>query len=241
MNQAILVPLKENNLAKSRLSPLLTSHERSLVAWMLLEDLIRALRPLPVPVFLVTCSARAAERGEALGWALIREDRQISESVSVDAASRQLKQMGIEAVLRLPADLPLVRTEDVAALLPASLRAPCAVLSPSRDGTGTNAILRAPPDLFPSHFGPDSFASHIREAENAGAAIQIVENPRLALDLDDAGDVAHLLSQPEEGATHRLLLDLNIRERLTRHGGTYDPNPGFIWHSGSSPRNQSGR
>ena len=240
MKPAILVPLKENTRAKSRLSPLLSSHERSQVAWMLLEDLIRALRPLPVPVFLLTSSARAAARADALGWTVIREARQISESVSVDAASRQLKQTGIEAVLRLPADLPQVRAQDVAALLSVPVEPPCAVLSPSRDRTGTNAILRAPPDLFPSHFGPGSFALHLREAEKAGAQIRIVDNPRLALDLDDAGDVAHLLSQPEEGATYRLLLDLNIRERLSRHAGILDPNQRVGRNTGNSPGNQSG-
>ena len=240
MKQAILVPLKENSRAKSRLAPLLSLHERSQVAWMLLEDLVRALAPLPFPVFLLTSSARAAARADTLGWMVIREDRQISESVSVDTASHQLRRMGTEAVLRLPADLPRVRAEDVAALLSLPVEAPGAILVPSRDHTGTNAILRAPPDLFPSHFGPGSFALHVDEAEKAGAEIRILHNPRLALDLDDASDVAHLLDQPEEGGTHRLLLDLNIRERLSRHASIFYPDQGVGGNPGDSAGNQSG-
>ncbi len=45
--------------------------------------------------------------------------------------------------------------------------APSVVIVPSHDGTGTNALLRSPPDLFPSHFGPESFALHLKEAETA--------------------------------------------------------------------------
>ena len=30
----------------------------------------------------------------------------------------------------------------------------------SLEGTGTNALLRTPPDLFPSRFGPNSLALH---------------------------------------------------------------------------------
>ena len=64
---------------------------------------------------------------------------------------------------------------------------------PSRDGTGTNAILRTPPTLFPSHFGPDSFAKHRREAEQAGARILVRRNERLEMDVDDESDLRALL------------------------------------------------
>jgi len=64
------------------------------------------------------------------------------------------------------------------------------ILVPSRDGTGTNAILRRPPDIFPSQFGPGSFARHLAAARAAGISWRILENPRIALDLDDPDDLA---------------------------------------------------
>jgi 2-phospho-L-lactate/phosphoenolpyruvate guanylyltransferase len=218
MTSVILVPVKEHARAKSRLSPLLNVRERALLAWAMLEDLIRVVRLLPVPVVMVTDSVRAAERAEDLGWRVIWEVDQTSESASVDAASRILAQEGIDAVLRLPADLPLVRTEDIAGLLSLAGTPPAAVLAPSWNRMGTNALLRTPPDLFPSRFGHDSFAQHIREAARAKAQVRIVENPRLALDLDDASDIVRFLAQPADGETNRTLTEMNVKEKLLHHG-----------------------
>jgi 2-phospho-L-lactate guanylyltransferase len=138
------------------------------------------------------------------GWEILPEERQISESVSVDAASRQCEERGVTAVLRLPLDLPLVQSRDIDELLVAECAAPAMVIVPSRDGTGTNAILRTPPTLLPSHFGTGSFAKHCGEAERAGARILKRRNPRLEMDVDDEADlralIQHDLSGTQTGA-----------------------------------------
>jgi 2-phospho-L-lactate guanylyltransferase len=64
---------------------------------------------------------------------------------------------------------------------------------PSRDGAGTNAILRTPPTLFPSHFGNGSFAKHLTEAKLAGAQVFVRRNLRLEMDIDDESDLRALL------------------------------------------------
>lgn len=226
MTSVILVPVKEDTRAKMRMSPLLSAQERSLVAWAMLEDVIQALLPLAFPVAVVTNSARAAARVEKLGWRVFWEEEQISESASVDAASKRLASEGVDSVLRLPADLPLVQPGDIEGLFSPGIAAPCAVLAPSWDRTGTNALLRTPPALFPSRFGPNSFALHLEEAAATGAQIKVVENPRLALDLDDASDIIRFLAQPTDCRTYHVLVDLSIEERLTRHAAQCDPHPG---------------
>jgi 2-phospho-L-lactate guanylyltransferase len=183
------------------------------------EDLFRALLPIPCPIVIVTNSARTAARLDGTGWRILWENDQTSESESVDTASRLLSAEGVEAVLRLPADLPLVQTEDIAGLLSQPIEAPGAILVPSWDKRGTNALLRTPPGVFPSRFGPDSFALHVREARAAGAHLQILESPRLALDLDDAADIARFLARPAPGETYQALSDLHIKERLVPHAG----------------------
>ena len=85
--------------------------------------------------------------------------------------------------------LPLARAEDIESIFAATEDAPSVVLVPSRDGTGTNAILRSPPTLFPSHFGPNSFAAHLAEAERCGARVKILRNPRIGLDIDELEDL----------------------------------------------------
>jgi 2-phospho-L-lactate guanylyltransferase len=226
VNAVILVPVKEHSRAKSRLSPLLTPHERGAIAWAMFKDLIRALSPLPYPVALVTNSSRAAARVEMLGWRVLWEEEQVSESASIDAASRLLAAEGADAVLRLPADLPLIQSRDIAEILSLPITTPSTVLAPSWDRMGTNALLRTPPGLFPSHFGPDSFALHVREASDRGIPFRVVENPRLALDLDDVSDIVRFLAQPADGETYRTLMKLDIQERLAHHAIQGDPHLG---------------
>jgi 2-phospho-L-lactate guanylyltransferase len=197
----------------------------------MLEDLIRALAPLHCPVAMATNSSKAAARAGQLGWRVIWEEHQISESSSVDAASRLLALEGVSAVLRLPADVPLAQSEDIAGILSLTLAAPAAALVPSWDRTGTNALLRTPPGLFPSRFGPGSFALHMRAIQELGIPCSVVENPRLALDIDEVSDIVRFLAEATDGETYRMLTDMNIRERLANHAHQGNPRLGLAGNS----------
>jgi 2-phospho-L-lactate guanylyltransferase len=216
---SLLVPVKDHARAKLRMAPLLDSDERTRLAWAMFEDVARALAPLheEVSIVLVTSSAHAAQRAGALGWRILEEDIQISESASVDRACRLLAAEGAAIVLRVPADLPLLEPDDVMALLAAAPAAPGTVLVPSRDLEGTNALLRTPPHLFPSRFGTNSLLLHRQEAARAGAAMREVRNARLELDLDDADDVLEFLRRARRGETLGLLEELKAAERMAPH------------------------
>src|SRR5208282_5943785 len=118
---------------------------------------------------------------------------------SVDAASRICSARGVTALLRLPIDIPLVRSEDIEAVLAACPALPGAVLVPSRTADGTNALLRTPPDLFPSHFGPESLRKHLDEARACGARIELLRNPQIELDVDDEDDLRALAAHKDLG------------------------------------------
>jgi 2-phospho-L-lactate guanylyltransferase len=193
--RALLLPIKDLRQAKQRLAPLLNAEERFALAEAMLADTIRAVRGVrrADKIFVVTNYIPAMEAAEANGWELLREERQISESVSVDAASRRCAERGVTSLLRLPLDVPLVQASDIDALLAVECAAPAVVIVPSRDGTGTNAIRRTPPALFPSHFGSGSFAKHCGEAERAGAQIVVRRNACLEMDVDDEADLRALV------------------------------------------------
>jgi 2-phospho-L-lactate guanylyltransferase len=89
-------------------------------------------------------------------------------------------------------DLPLAGPLDIENIWRALPESPGIVIVPSRDGDGTNALLRTPPSLFPSHFGPGSFAKHLGEAEQCGARVQILRNEKLETDIDDWDDLRAL-------------------------------------------------
>jgi len=215
--RALLLPIKDLRNAKQRLAGVLTPEERFGLVQAMFADTVRAAHSVrrAQKIFVVTNYAPAMQMAQKNGWEILHEDRQISESVSVDAASRQCAERGITAVLRLPLDLPLVESRDIDELLEVECSAPALVIVPSRDGTGTNAILRTPPTLFPSHFGPGSFAKHCAEAERAGAQILLRRNFRLEMDVDDEADL-RALREHDLSCTHTgaWLRESGVAERI---------------------------
>jgi 2-phospho-L-lactate guanylyltransferase len=149
-----------------------------------------------------------------LKWDVLIEGSQVSESASVDWASRMLAERDVDTVMRLPADLPIVRGSDIDELLSMELDSPGALLVPSREGTGTNAIIRTPPVLFRSRFGPNSLALHKLESAKVGVECVIVENSRIALDIDEPADLELLLESGHGTQTFDLLAQFGIPLRL---------------------------
>ena len=199
--RALLLPVKDLRQAKQRLASLLRPDERFALAQAMLADTVRAVRGVRRAdrVFVITNYPPAMQEAEKHGWHLLREEQQLSESVSVDAASRHCAERGFTALLRLPLDVPLVQPCDIDDLLAVECAAPALVIVPSRDGTGTNAILRTPPALFPSHFGSGSFAKHCAEARAIGAQIVVRRNARVEMDVDDEADLRALAQQDLRG------------------------------------------
>jgi 2-phospho-L-lactate/phosphoenolpyruvate guanylyltransferase len=215
--RALLLPVKDLRNSKQRLAGALTSEERFGLAQAMLEDALRAVRGVrrAKMIFVVSNYQPALDLARENGWEILREEKQVSESDSVDAASRICAMRGVSGLLRLPLDLPLVRTSDIDELLEIPCRTPGLIIVPSRDGTGTNAMLRTPPTLFASHFGEGSFAKHIAEAKWANAEIIVRRNERLEMDLDDEEDLRTLLRHNlEQTATGQWLADSGVGRRF---------------------------
>jgi 2-phospho-L-lactate guanylyltransferase len=216
MTIALLVPVKNLAQAKTRLAPLLTAEERTQLALTMLRGTLQALSGIRAAQrkVVVTNFEPAMHLAATLGFAVMREGEQRSESESVDAASLALEQAGMQTVLRIPLDLPLIHRADVEAVLAAGQQGAAAVLVPSASGTGTNGLLRSPPTLFHSRFGPGSLALHEQEARRATPAVRILPRESLALDIDDEDDVREFLRRNVPCATRDFLRGIGIEARL---------------------------
>jgi 2-phospho-L-lactate/phosphoenolpyruvate guanylyltransferase len=203
--KALLIPVKDLRNAKQRLAPWLSQSDRTDLATAMFDDFCAAvLRARGFDcIFMISNCEPAIDRAQTYGWEVIRETEQHSESASVDAASRICGERGVTALARVPIDLPLVAAEDIASVFAAVRPAPSAVIVPSRSGTGTNTLLRTPPTLFPSHFGPNSFPKHLAEAKSCGAECVILRNERLELDVDDWDDLQVLAARTDVPAATR--------------------------------------
>jgi 2-phospho-L-lactate guanylyltransferase len=199
MKVSALIPVKGFGNAKQRLSPLLDAADRELFAEVMFRDVLKQVlkaRGL-VETYVVTGDNKVAEIAASLGAQLIREKAEKGETDAVDFARLELKQLGREAVLIIPGDMPLVRSadiEEVLAQVPEGAGFPFALLVPSHDRMGTNALLLAPPDIIKLRFGYDSFTYHMSQVSAQGLPLRFIENERLALDIDEPKDLERFLS-----------------------------------------------
>jgi 2-phospho-L-lactate guanylyltransferase len=218
MTLAILVPIKNLTQAKSRLAPLLSLEERYELAWIMLQGVLRAvLETSGAPRrVVVTNFAPAADLARRLGLEVLEEERQVSESHSVDFAAAALEAQGVTGMLRVPLDLPLIQAADLEAILVPARAGSRVVLVPSLEGTGTNALYRSPPTLFPSHFGPGSLALHEEEARRHVPHPLVLPLERLALDIDDVVDVRTLLRHAGDSPALDYLRKIGAGERHER-------------------------
>ncbi len=84
----------------------------------------------------------------------------------------------------------MVTTNAITALLQsADLQHPGMTIVPDRHHRGTNALVCSPADAIRLRFGPDSFAQHLRPAQEPGLLTRVFESGELALDIDEPEDL----------------------------------------------------
>ena len=185
-----LLPAKPLPLAKTRLGTLLDDDERMRVAGAMFSDVLRALRASHAldAVVVVTADMVLAARARAAGAVVVDEGTPRGLNGAVNLGTETAVRLGATSVLVVLSDVPLVEPTDIDELLH---RAPAqsALVVPSKEGTGTNAMLRQPPSVFPPCFGGRSLERHVAAAQRARLACEIVRNARLELDLDTPEDL----------------------------------------------------
>ena len=100
--------------------------------------------------FIITNDKKAIRIASSFGIKIIEEEKQLSESVSIDFASKILKEKGATSVLRIPGDLPLLSFKDIDYIFKKAKEYNSCIVVPSKSGSGTNAMLRTPPDIIQS-------------------------------------------------------------------------------------------
>ena len=210
----ILIPVKNKLNAKQRLAPLLSSEERFHFAQAMLEDVLDAVSAVPErpPVSLVTSDDHARELAAKHGFAIIEDREDAGETAAIEMATRICAERGVAWTLVIPGDAPLATADEIGVILRVAPKKG-SVLASDHKGLGSNAVYRAPADLFPLRFGDHSYAPHLASAQILGPVVQL-RLPGLALDIDRPEDAQLLLEAPGETRAQELLRDWNIEERL---------------------------
>lgn len=192
-----VVPLKAVSESKSRLRGLLGAPAREeLTAWMLSRVLAACRASTAVDDVLVVAGDQAAADQAAARGVAVRVQPRPGLAAALATADRAVA--GSAASLVVVADVPLARGEDLDAVWAASRRRPgaehhgvpetaedrpCVAVAPTWDG-GTAVLLRRPPGVIGTAFGPASAAAHEQAAAAAGVRAIRVNRARLSLDVD---------------------------------------------------------
>jgi len=186
-----IVPVKPLRRGKSRLAGTLSEEERAELNQKLLEKTLNTLSSLKEldQVLVVSRDPHALTIARNHGAKTIQEDGQPQLNTALARATVLAKVQAIQGVLILPADLPLLTTDDVLTLIDRAAKPPVVVIAPDRHKKGTNALLMVPPGLIEYEFGEGSFERHCERAKKVGTHLEIVDLPSLALDLDVPEDL----------------------------------------------------
>jgi 2-phospho-L-lactate/phosphoenolpyruvate guanylyltransferase len=206
-----IVPVKTLVQAKQRLAGSLPLEARRRLMLVMLRDVLATLANVEGlgPVVVVTPDAQVAELAEDCGARVLRELQAEGHSAAAVAGLAHAAAHGAERALTLPADAPLVTPAEVARLIDAADTGAGAriVLAPSHDRDGTNAVLAAPPDIFPLRFGPGSFARHLAQAQEMALTCRVVELAGLGLDVDEPRDLQAVLALKQGDPNYAFLQD----------------------------------
>jgi 2-phospho-L-lactate guanylyltransferase len=212
MKATAVVPVKRFAVAKSRLAPGVdAAHKPELVAAMVADVLEAIGRARMVErTIVVSQEPMAAELAAAAGAELVGDFEDASHSAAALAGIAVAKAAGADCVALLPGDCPLLDPRELDRMLTGVPDSYVAVI-PDRHGTGTNALVLAPPDAIEPSFGEGSKARHVAAARAAGIPFGVEELSSLGLDLDTPADIVALTMRVEsDGGAKRTAKALGI-------------------------------
>lgn len=193
-----LIPLRSPGQGKTRLASTLTAEERAALSGAMLADVVAALRDSAVDRIVVAAAGTAAAAAAtAVGAEVLHDPASVTDlaprdrlDAAIAAATAQLR---IAAqLLVVAADLPHLRGADVDEVLAADAEV---VVAPTRDG-GTGGLLRRPPAVCSTAYGPRSATRHVAAAHAAGLGAVRLEVAGFAHDVDVEGDLGRSRGDP---------------------------------------------
>jgi len=217
-----VIPVKEFDGAKHRLSDLMSPSQRRRLAETMLTDVLDAVagcRHL-AGVMILTIDPDATVLGQNIGARILTEGARDGHTGSVNAGRRILAREGRGGMITIPGDIPAVRAGEIDAVLSAHRAAPSFTISPAHDDQGSNAVVCSPPEQVALRFGDNSYFPHLDAARRQGIEPTIIRQPGIAVDIDHPRDLALFLRMPQsEGTRTRALLEeLGVPARLVERG-----------------------
>ena len=194
-----LLPLKDFDNAKQRLSSVLSAAQRSQLFTAMVEDLIGQLTQVKSLAGVAIVSNEPQAELLAKKWNV----RFIPETGVIKGLNEAVEwgfaQLSNDAshVLVLHGDLPLASEVEIDAVVVQADND--IMLVPDWQNSGTNGLLTPLPCPINLVYGVDSFKLHSERVTQAGMNVKTHKPSRLAFDVDTPQDLARLKALSEDG------------------------------------------
>jgi 2-phospho-L-lactate/phosphoenolpyruvate guanylyltransferase len=197
----VIIPVKPLKLAKSRLSKVLTPEERHHFAKAMLRHVLRVVQAVPqvTGTLVISRDSHALALARDYGAKTIQETGTPELNVALMRATTVVASWRSDAVLVLPADLPLVTPADISNMIALGEDPQSVVIATDRNKDGTNALFIRPPGLIDYAYGPGSYQRHATQGRDAGAVVNIYESDRLLHDIDLPEDIEDYYRMVQRG------------------------------------------
>tara|TARA_B110000438_G_C15489085_1_gene510651 strand:- start:37 stop:669 length:633 start_codon:yes stop_codon:yes gene_type:complete len=195
---AAIIPVKTFSKAKTRLQ--LPSEKIEKLCGIMLEEILQVLSASPKieKIILVTKEQKAIEMGKKFNTVTIVDEKEEGVNQAVSLADEYLLKNHFNASIVFPQDIPCIKTDDIDFILKHQLHPNFAVIVPSREFDGTNALVRMPIDLMKTHYDNDSYRKHMITAKEHTMNVAMIFVKRVMLDVDNQEDLEFLLKQNEK-------------------------------------------
>jgi len=186
-----IIPVKPLNRAKSRLADALTPEQRQQLAETMFRHVLSVVTKTPqiIGTLVISRDSKALSIARDYNARTLQESGQPELNSALTRATQVVASWGCEAVLVLPADLPLITREDVTQIVALGQQEPSMVIATDQHQNGTNALFMRPAGLITYSFGENSFTRHTAMAREKGIEPKIYHSDRLALDIDYPADL----------------------------------------------------
>ena len=220
MRTQAIVPIKSFDSAKQRLADVLAAGSRRSLVQAMFSDVLAALRRCEqldrIAVVTADPLADSIARGDRVP--VLHDDVSAGQSAAAEIGIADAIAGGFERVILVPGDTPLLDPAEVDDLLDRTDRDGVEVaIVPDRHGTGTNALVLAPPDAIAPSFGEGSFERHLAAARDAGRTCRVEHLESLAPDVDTPDDLVTMWAMLD-GARVRAQRTRGALRQLDRSG-----------------------
>lgn len=212
MNIYAIIPVKTLASSKKRLAKLLTVNERIKLSEAMLYDVLHttcSCRRIS-NVIVISKDERVLTIAGEFGATVVREENELGVNAAVALADNICRKADASVVI--PQDLPLILPSDIDMLCSSANGKNCVIITPSHRFDGTNALLRKPSTVIKTHYDEDSYEIHVKVAKAQKVPVKIVLNRRLMLDLDESGDIRHIML--DKASTRTVSYLHKIKEKL---------------------------